>query len=186
MTWGALLGIMGQPAVSFFIPTFIINGRMLSGASPWSASSRSSKTSWPVHGKGVGRQGYSLRPLPDQPSEDFIEAFAALHQDNLNLPLILSDAVGNPVFGFAKPEMMRAQALEGWMECRRAIRRSGNFPGLFLNPLLKGRIEFLVQAMSRGGKDDCVRLTTSQRGFPRRGPAPSAHAGSLPSLGDQG
>ena len=43
---------------------------------------------------------------PDEPSEDFIESFAALHQDNLNLPLILPDAVGDPVFSFAKLEVM--------------------------------------------------------------------------------
>ena len=43
---------------------------------------------------------------PDEPSEDFIESFAALHQDNLNLPLILPDAVADPVFSFAKLEVM--------------------------------------------------------------------------------
>jgi len=54
--------------------------------------------------------------LPDEPREDFIEAFPALHQDNLNLSLILSDPVGDPIFRFAKVEVMGPQALEGGME----------------------------------------------------------------------
>ncbi len=53
---------------------------------------------------------------PDEPREDFIEAFPALHQDNLNLSLIFSDAVGDPIFRFAKVEVIRAQVLEGRME----------------------------------------------------------------------
>jgi hypothetical protein len=35
--------------------------------------------------------------LPDHPGEDFVEAFAALHQDDLDLPFILADAVGDPI-----------------------------------------------------------------------------------------
>jgi len=54
--------------------------------------------------------------LLDEPREDFIEAFPALHQDNLNLSPILFDTVGDPIFRFAKVEVMRAQALEGRME----------------------------------------------------------------------
>jgi hypothetical protein len=51
-----------------------------------------------------------------QSREDLIEAFAGLHQDNLNLPFLFLDAVGGPVFGFAELEMMGAQALERRME----------------------------------------------------------------------
>ena len=53
--------------------------------------------------------------MPDEPSEDFIKAFAALHQNYLNLSLILSDAVGDPILCFAKVEVKRAQVLEGKM-----------------------------------------------------------------------
>jgi len=54
--------------------------------------------------------------LPDEPRQDFVEAFPALHQDNLNLSLILSDTVGNPILHFAKVEVMRTEILEGRME----------------------------------------------------------------------
>ena len=54
--------------------------------------------------------------LLDEPREKFIEAFPALHQNHLNLSLILSDAVGDPIFCFAKVEVMRTQVLEGSME----------------------------------------------------------------------
>lgn len=54
--------------------------------------------------------------LLDEPRENFIEAFPALHQNYLNLSLILLDAVGDPILCFAKVEVMRAQVLEGRME----------------------------------------------------------------------
>jgi len=54
--------------------------------------------------------------LLDEPRENFIEAFPALHQNYLNLSLILSDAVGDPILCFAKVEVMRTQVLEGRME----------------------------------------------------------------------
>ena len=57
----------------------------------------------------------------DRLREDLIEAFAAPYQDQLNLPLILPEAGGDAVFGFAKLEVMRAQALEGGMERRGEI-----------------------------------------------------------------
>ena len=63
--------------------------------------------------------------LPDRPSEDFVETFAALHQDDLNLPPIFSDAVGVPVLRAAELEVMRAQTLERGMEGRGGMRRSG-------------------------------------------------------------
>ena len=54
--------------------------------------------------------------MPDEPRGNFIEAFPALHQNNLKLSLILSDAVGDPILCLAKVEVMRAQILEGRME----------------------------------------------------------------------
>lgn len=55
-------------------------------------------------------------PSPNKASEDLIKAFATLHQNNLNLPLIFPNAVGDPVFSFAKLEVVRAQTLERGME----------------------------------------------------------------------
>ena len=78
----------------------------------------------PAHEEGAdgpAEVGAALALL-DEPTEDFIEAFAALHQDDLNLPLIFSDAVGDPILGVAELEVMRAQPLEGGMEGRGGIR----------------------------------------------------------------
>lgn len=67
---------------------------------------------------------FLLRTLPesDGPGEDLVEAFTALHEDNLYLPLILSDLVGDPVLGFVKLKVMGAQALERRMEGRGGVR----------------------------------------------------------------
>jgi hypothetical protein len=52
----------------------------------------------------------------NQSREDLIEALAALHEDDLNLPFLCLDAVGDPVFGLAGLEMMGAQVLERRMQ----------------------------------------------------------------------
>jgi hypothetical protein len=57
--------------------------------------------------------GTALWFHPAKARKHFIEAFAGLYQDDLNLSLVFLDAVGDPVLGFAEVEVMRAQALEG-------------------------------------------------------------------------
>ncbi len=59
---------------------------------------------------------HSSLPSPDHPSQDIIEAFTALHQDDLDLPSFLPNVVGHPVLRIAKPEVMGAQTLEWSVE----------------------------------------------------------------------
>jgi len=67
--------------------------------------------SWRAPGTPIRRQT-SLLP-PDHAGEDLIQPLAALYQGDLNLSLILPDAVGDSVLGFAEVEVVRAQALKG-------------------------------------------------------------------------
>jgi len=86
--------------------------------------------------------------LPNQPREDLVESFAGLHQNNLYLSLIFSDSVGDSIFGFPVVEVMRAKILEWMMQCRGALRRASNFLDFFLDTVLKGGVELLVQTVS--------------------------------------
>ena len=86
--------------------------------------------------------------LPNQPRQDLVETFAGLHQNNLYLSLIFPDPVGDSILSFAVVEVMRAKILEWVMQCRGALGRASNFFDFFLDAVLKGGVELLVQTVS--------------------------------------
>jgi len=51
-------------------------------------------------------------PSSDDPGEDIVEALTALHQDDLDLPVMFSNAVGDPILGFPELKVMRTYTLE--------------------------------------------------------------------------